>query len=663
MRAHYRAAASAATLALGMATAPALAQDVVATDVDATGDIVVSLPNARPPLPTGTRHSIDARAIDLIAASAADDIVRRLPSVHVPVNSRGEAVAFVRNAAERQVAVFYDGAAINVPWDNRLDLSLFPAGLAGRALVAAAPLAPRYGANALGAVSFAPPRPPSPVARAMLGSGGIAEIQGVAPLATGSTEWLLGASYASRDGETVADGAALPFLQTGDLRLNTGRELASVFARVGTTLGDHRLSLTAFHVDADKGIAPESDRAAGARFWRYPSLRHSLVTAKAGLALGQSTALDLIGWYQRFGQTIDSYTDASYAMRDTQEVDRDRTVGARALLTQRLGPAQVVASANVLDSTHDQRDTTFVAGAAPAQLPGFLHYRQRNWSLGLDLSAPLIERLTLDLGAGYDRVAYVETGDKPDIANAGGWTGRIGLAWTPDTQWRLHASVGRKIRAPTMRELFGQALNRFLLNPDLQPERIVSGELGAAWHSDSFALSIVGFAQDLDGTIDQRNVGRLRQRINLVGSQVLGAEATAQWTPAPGWSLGGSGTVSRARRKAAAAAAAGQTDRLAEKPDVIARVFGDYTAPSGFAALAEALYLGRAYSADADGVLVALPRSASLNLRVSQRLTVGDGGVDLFVRGDNVTDTVVVPQLGLPAPGRTIRLGVAITAW
>lgn len=489
MRCHCLVGASTILLAVGVAASPARAQVT-----DTTGDIVVSLPGARAPFPTGTRHSIDARAIDLIGANAADDIVRRLPSTYVPINSRGEAIAFVRSAAERQVAVFYDGAAINVPWDNRLDLSMLPSGLAGSALVAPGPLAPRYGVNALGAISFAPARPASATARAMVGSGGIRELQANSPFVTGVTEFLIGSNYASRDGETVADDAALPFSQVGARRLNTDRELASVFGRVGTMIGDHRLSLTAFHVDAEKGIAPESDRAAGARFWRYPSLQHSLITAKAGLILGATTALDLIGWYQRFNQTIDSYTSATYERRDTQEVDRDRTVGARALLTQRLGSARLIASANVLDSTHDQRDTTFVGGIAPVQLPAFLHYRQRNVSLGLDLSNQPTDALNIDLGGGYDRVEYLETGDKPGIVDAGGWTGRVGLAWTPDDSWRVNASLGRKMRAPTMRELFGQVLNRFLLNPDLQPERIVSAELGARWHDDSTTLSLTGFA-------------------------------------------------------------------------------------------------------------------------------------------------------------------------
>ena len=75
-----------------------------------------------------TRHGLDIGKIDPLRAASADEIVRRLPAVHVPVNSRGEAIAFVRNAAERQVAIFYEGADINVPLDNRLDLSLVPDG-------------------------------------------------------------------------------------------------------------------------------------------------------------------------------------------------------------------------------------------------------------------------------------------------------------------------------------------------------------------------------------------------------------------------------------------------------------------------------------------------------------------------------------------------------
>ncbi|SFS12535.1 TonB-dependent receptor [Sphingomonas jatrophae] len=610
--------------------------------------------------PDETRHALDPRQIDLIAAGSADEIVRRLPSVHVPVNSRGEAIAFVRSAAERQVAIFYDGAAINVPWDNRLDLSLLPAALIGSARTAAAPLAPLYGVNALGAVSFSPRAPDGIAARALVGSGRAREAQGIAPLLTGTTRLDIGGSYADRRGEPLSDDAALPFSQIGDdRRTNTDRELASVFARLGSEAGGHRLSLTAFHVWGEKGIAPESDRPSGARFWRYPDIQHTLISANGGLALGDATALDLVGWVQRFRQTIDSYTDVTYDRRDTREVDHDLTFGTRALLTQQLGGARLTGSINLLDSVHKQQDITFTAGRPPAALPGFIRYHQRNLSVGADLDLPLGGGLTAQLGAGYDKVDYLDTGDKPAIADADGWTGRVGLAWDVGSGVRLRGAAGRKIRAPTMRELFGQALNRFLINPDLKPERIISAEAGAEWRGDAGGLFLVGFIQDLDGTIDQRNVGRLRQRINLAGSKVHGVEAGGDWRVAPEISIGGSATLSRVRRKENPA---GQINRLAEKPSALARAYVDYAGQSGFGALAEVQHIGRAYSADVNGVLVPLPRSTALNLRASQRIAAGATRFELFARVDNVTDTDIVPQLGLPAPGRAFRIGLSVGA-
>lgn len=635
--------------------APVAAQEAT----DPTGDIVVALPQVRAPLPFETRNNLEAHEIDLIAAQSADEVLRRLPSLYVPTNSRGESIAFVRGAAERQVAIFYDGAAINVPWDNRLDLSMVPSALIGSAQVAAAPLAPLYGVNALGAVSFTAKRPGGPSVRGMLGSAGMREVEAVAPFVSGETEFLVGGSYASRDGDTLSEDADLPYSQPGERRTNTDRELTSVFGRIGTKLGDHRLSLTAFHVDADKGIAPESHVPSGARYWRYQPLQHTLISGDAMFALGETTALDLIGWYQRFNQTIDSYTNVNYTTRNAQEANRDRTVGGRMMVTQQLGATRIVASANMLESKHDQRDLTFTNGAPPATLPAFIHYKQRNLSFGLDASSALTDQLSGEIGFGYDRVYYVDTGDKPDIADAKGWTGRVGLAYTPADQWRLRASLGRKIRSPTMRELFGQALNRFLLNPDLQPERIISAELGAEWKTDDAGVAVVGFLQDLDGTIDQRTIGRLRQRINLPGSEVLGVEVTAFWHPAPEWSLGGSGTYARTRRKEVAA---GQTDKLAEKPDLLGRLYGEYDGASGFGALAEVMYTGRAYSADANGVLVALPKSTSVNLRASQKITFGWAQASVFVRGDNLFDAWIVPQLGLPAPGRSVRVGIAFGA-
>jgi iron complex outermembrane recepter protein len=422
-----------------------------------------------------TQRDLSANDVAALRADTTDELLRRLPSTQVAVNSRGEAIAFVRNASERQVGVFYDGAAINVPWDNRLDLSLFPAALVGEVRLAAGPLAPHYGVNSLAAISLLASNgeDDSPSALAVeQGDAGLLNGSAVFGFNHAATDFTLGVSASHVDGEMLSGDARLPFSQDAALRTNTDRDLAAFFARASFTSGVHDVSITAFHVDAEKGIAPESDRASGARFWRYPALEHSLGVLNITTGLGDGAELSSAVWIQRFAQQIDAFETVSYSAIDARQIDEDLTLGIREMLTRQFGHATLVASFSVLDSTHEQRDINYVAGIPPATLPEPLNYAQRNWSMGGEFEYAFTQNFIAEVGIGYDRVEYVETGDKPSIDDAEGLSGRVGLIWAPTEEWRLRAAIGRKIRAPTMRELFGQALNRFLINPDLAPERM-----------------------------------------------------------------------------------------------------------------------------------------------------------------------------------------------
>ncbi|MDE8651190.1 TonB-dependent receptor [Novosphingobium album (ex Liu et al. 2023)] len=600
-----------------------------------------------------TRHALDGEAVAGINAASADEILRRLPAVYLPTNSRGETIAFVRNAAERQVAIFYEGADINVPWDNRLDLAMIPAGLIGTARSAAGPLAPHYGVNALGALSLSPTA--GLRGKVAYGTGDRFDADLAVPLGP----VMVGGSYASRDGEPLSDEADLPYSQVGrKLRTNTDRELASVFGRVGGEVGAHTLSLTAFHVWGNKGIAPESNRASGARFWRYPDLQHTLVVGNARSALGESTELDSVAWYQRFGQTIDSYASAAYDKVASREVDKDRTWGVRELLKHRAGPAMLVGSFNFLQSTHHQRDISYdSAGNPPASLPDALFYKQRNWSVGGELEYDFSTALRAEVGLGYDVVDYMRTGDKPPVKDARDWTGRAGLVLDAGSGWRVRGALGRKMRAPTMRERFGEGIKRFMPNPDLKPERIVTAEVGAEWRGERGGFYVIPFVQDLKNTIDQRNVGSLRQRINLKGSKVKGIEVGGNWRPHEYVTLAGNLTWTHVRRKNADS---GTLNRIAEKPSLLANLTASYAHPSGFATSFEALHNGRAYSADTTGDMVPLERSTSFNWQVSQGFRVKNQPFDVFLHVENIGDSLIEPQLGLPAAGRAVRIGIRV---
>jgi iron complex outermembrane recepter protein len=600
-----------------------------------------------------SRHALDAEQIAALAATSADVILQRLPSVHVPTNSRGETIAFVRNAGERQVALFYDGAAINVPWDNRLDLSMLPAGLIGGVRSASGPLAPHYGVNAVGAISLSPQDIRSGIRGLLVGgSRDTLDATLLAKLATNPIGLVLGGSVTKSRGDVLLSSAILPFWQnaSSSTRTNTDQDLASAYGIADGALGRHRFSLTAFHVWGAKGIAPEGDREKNVRFWRYPSLKHTLATLSVNSNLGAETDLSSTIWVQLFAQTIDSYADIRYDQVTARQSDRDLTWGLRELLTHRAGDVTFVGSLNLLQSTHRQRD---VSVPAALSAPSWLAYSQHNLSLGGEIAWQINSRIVGEIGVGLDLVDYRRTGDKPTVSDIYGWTGRTGIIFDIGDGWRIRGSAGRKLRSPTMRELFGQTLSRFLINPDLRPERISTVELGVEWQGQSGRLFVIPFFQDVIDTIDQRNVGRLRQRVNLVGSHVIGLEMGGSWLWQRNWSVSGAATWSEVARKGVSP---GQSQRIAEKPELLARFTLSYGNERGFGSDIEVEHIGRAYSADVDGLLVPLPRATSLNWRLYQDIKVGGAKVNVALRVDNLTDSLIEPQLGLPSAGRTIRV-------
>lgn len=611
-----------------------------------------------------TQNVLSPQTVARLDASSGADILRRMPSVHVPTNSRGESIVFLRNAGERQVGVFLGGAMLNVPWDNRFDMSMLPGHLVGSVLSAAGPIPTSYGVNALGAVNVLLPDYRS--GGSFVSEWGGQGAQRHESMWSGTLKGvqLLGAgAYVAQDGEPVADHTRMPFFQSDPhRRTNTDRNLVSFAGRAGFDVEKGRIDATLIFSDGEKGIAPESHLRSGNRFWRYPEHRLVQGNFHADIDFSQRVNLIASAWVQDFRQTIDQYANATYSAVLDREQDEDRTYGTRAILTSRLGDrSQVALSYNLLISTHVQRDAQLVDGAPPTSPPPWFTYRQRAMSLGADFEHHFTDALVGELGAGVDWLAYTRTGDKPSIPDFMEPSVHGGLGYDLGDQWRLRVGAGYKTRSPTMRDLFGVALNRFMLNPDLTPEHVINVEAAAEWNGAEASFSVIPFAQFIDNTIDQRNVGAFRQRINLRGSEIFGVEINGAATLSDEWTVRGSLTASDVHRLRSTAT---ESVHLAEKPALLAALSVDYAGPSGVEAGVEIQRTGRAYSANAEGMLVPLEVSTQLNVRLAynlDRVFTSLRSSQIYLRADNLTDAFVEPQLGVPAAGRWIRAGFRLT--
>lgn len=169
------------------------------------------------------------------------------------------------------------------------------------------------------------------------------------------------------------------------------------------------------------------------------------------------------------------------------------------MLNHRLGPTRLRWAGLIAESGHAQVDS-----AVPGPPGPLLEYRQRLISGGVEADLPLWRGARLTAGGAYDRSETPLTGDKPPqgAQDASGRSAAFIQSVTDDLALTLTA--GRRTRFATLRELYGEALGRFLLNPGLRPEQafLLDGQID--WTRPGLRLTVNPFYVRGRNTLGQR---------------------------------------------------------------------------------------------------------------------------------------------------------------
>lgn len=582
------------------------------------------------------------------------DALRGLPGVAIRTNSRGETTARVRAGDERQTLLFLDGAPLAVPWDGRIDLGLIPAGIIGSLSVRKGAGAIEFGANAVAGAVDLRTRLAGAVAQAQAGPFGMANLSAAAAVPLGGLTITLGAAHQAQSALPVARLSALPFSQPdSQRRLNTDLAATSLFGAIGGTVGALEWRASLLHIDARRGIAPEANRDPSSdppRFWRYPAWQLTQSQLALELPMGDATARAVM-WRQWFGQRIEAYRDARYTALRGREDNDDDMVGGRLTLTHKAGPATLRWSLSAQAGDHLQTDTALPAGS----VTGPLRHRQTLASGGVEADVPL-GTAALTLGLGLDRSTNPLTGNKPAQPDRQAATFSAALRTPMAEGLTLTLSGGRRNRFASARELFGEALGRFLPNPDLAPEQVWLADAELVWRGRGISLTVNPFWTRALGSIGQRIVRvdgiSLRQRINQGPATSIGLDMALQVPLRPGLTLEVTGSALHA-------SAEGQP--LVQRPFHEAMAAIDWAPGEAFDLRAEVRRIGPARDLDADGRLSRLAPATEINLRARVPVArVGTARLSATAAVDNLANAVVLPQLGLPLPGRTLRLGLLL---
>ncbi|MEZ4415868.1 MAG: TonB-dependent receptor [Gemmatimonadota bacterium] len=618
-------------------------------------------------------YEIHMDSMSLAVSPTVEDVLRELPSVHVRTNSRGEAEISVRGSESRQVAVLLDGVPLTLGWDARTDVSVLPAGATTEISLVRGLSSMLHGPNVLGGVvqmsvghgtSF-------PEHASLQVSGGIDEVGGYGTSVTGarpfestSGRWLLRGGFGLRDspGATLPQGVREPVPTEESLRLNTDFSEFNGFGALRFQGdGGRWFSLSGSGFKAERGIAGELD-VEEPRLWRYPDITRAIVAASGGTGdratpwgrgdLEVSLGLDL-------GRTeIESFATRAYdEVIGTEEGDA-RTLTVRMLGDHTLGRfGDLRAAFTYADINHD------------ATTDGELReYRQQLTSLGVetiwklvDASDGAIEALRFSVGGAFDQGKTPETGGLPSLGTLDDWGARAGLsAVVNDGRTLLHMGASRRGRFPALRETYSEALNRFEPNPDLQPEHLVAFEGGVTTRLGGGDLQVVGFHHRLSDAIRRITLpSRLRKRVNSDRLESTGAELLLTQSFG-GLTLSGDLTLQSVQLF--------DTVDVSSQPENLPEVSGSVQARfplfSGVSATTALRYTGTQFCQHPDtGADVELAGGAWWNVDVgrSWALPSSTGSrlmsrVEARVGVDNLTDTALYDQCGLPRPGRLLRV-------
>lgn len=650
------------------------------TSVFRIGEIVVQA--ARTVRTVGGASAIEVRldSLALPPAPTLEAVLREVPAVHVRTNSRGEAEITVRGSESRQVAVLVDGVPLTLGWDARTDVSVVPATAPQELTLIRGLSSVLYGPNTLGGIIEVGVG--KGVARgqqrALQLATGIDDVGGLAssatvrlPFESEAGHWLVraGAGYRESPGTPLARGVVEPLpAEDADLRLNTDVDNADGFLalRYASDAGAwFALSSSGFR--AERGIAAELG-VDEPRFWRYPHVSRVIAVASGGTGQrdspfgGEGDVEASIG--VDAGRTeIESFRSRAYDVLDGTEEGDDRTVTLRLLGDHTLGErADLRAAFTWADIDHDE-----VIDGGPE-----LHYRQRLWSVGAETVARLledgggaVENVRLSVGVALDRGDTPESGDKPAIDALTDWGGRIGLtAALRGGDMLVHGGISRRVRFPALREVYSGGLGRFDPNPGLGPERLVATEAGLTARLATGELQAVIFHHRLDDAIVRivtpaglfRRVNR--NQLRSTGLEMLGSMGLGDVTIAADLTLQSVDLIDPQ---------AGLTTRPENQPSVYGSVNVRFPLPFDVRAVTAARYTGSQYCVDPDtGADRELDAGARLNVDLSRVFTLRPAGAGWISRLearagiDNVADTAIYDQCGLPQPGRlfTVQLRV-----
>jgi outer membrane cobalamin receptor len=611
----------------------------------------------------GTTHKVTAEDIEQRGARTLNEAINLLPGVNVRTGGDGKPRIDIRGFRTRHVKLLLNGTPFNSTFDGQFDSNIISVENIAEIVVTTGGSSTLYGSGGnAGVINIITKKG----AKGFQGSANVELAEGDASLLRGTGSYgaekydvFVSGSLYERDNFELSDHFSPIFdsngrtLEDGDERENSDLRRNNFFTNIGFSPTDATLiGLTFSYISGEHGKPPiivNDEFAPGRRFEREDdaegfnvqlALDHDFTGPFSIKGWAYFNKLDILeNRYNGLnGNTTSDYT--TQTQNNTSRTDSTTEISGANLQLRYEGERFGALTLSGMFENDDWEDDGFVNEGNNNPVPFSNDEDFQLYSTALEYEVSPLPDLGVVLGAGFHWQDRDEKSEED-------YTYLIGLHYDLFEGTRLLASHARKVRFPTLRDLYEEGRS----NPDLGAE--------TTWHTEAgveqalpgaTTASLTGFYIEIEDFIERPDNSSPAE--NLEEYEFYGVEVAAENRYFDKLLVRASYSYLHTEDKSSGS----ERDQIQNNPEHKVVLEATYRLPWKMSVYGSARWVANAYTYDDDDVVKKrLPEYLVCDFRINKNVA---DALDLYFGIDNVFDEDYETSYAFPQPGRTMYGGV-----
>jgi iron complex outermembrane receptor protein/outer membrane receptor for ferrienterochelin and colicins len=640
-------------------------------DVFTLGEVVVTGEKGTVNMAT-TVTEVSMEEVAAKGAQTVADALEFLPGVSVQTAGKGQVFVSIRGFDQDQVKVLIDGIPARENYFGTVDLSMLPADSIAKITVTKGASSVLYGSDTLGGVinivtkkggseprtSFTASFGENATANYFLNHGG----------SVGNLNYWFSGGYQTSDGFNLSGdfdsddpnvGLGSSYNEDGGVRDLSDYTKKSLDAKIGYDPGgDSSLYLSFNYAEDERGVPTSASR-----YWRFIDWTQWHLNL-----VGEHKFNDVFSMKGKlfYVKHDDGLLDVSWDEDHTtgrkwfeESYYDDSSIGGELQTALTFSEKSILRlCANYMKDDHKGADfydeeTMYVTRFGESV--GWTEeqeYVANTYNLALEEEYKATDQISLVLGVSYDAFEPTKTYDQPEPGRMDTVNPQVGMVFDMTDATRFHASVGKKTRFPSLKELYSEHAGG---NPDLEPEKTMAYEAGVSHiFSEKVSVEASYFYYDVEDLISTTELDEEDVYVNIDEATISGLEAGIDLTLTDAFKAGVNYTYMDT--------VDGVNDdrQIENRPRHRVNLDTVYRFAFGLTANIQASYVGDRYWEDYAGEWTKMENYFLFNAKLTQKLKkVGAVESEIFFQGSNILDEDYI-ETGAPEPGFNFLAGITL---